>query len=127
MNTLPPPPSGNEWELDVEDAFGAHDTEYWVWSGNRLVPATPDQVTIIREREALLRLSAWTAREAAHVDTAALPLPGMRWVAWLRHIAARLAPSAAKSVESGEPAPASAPHVSSSASGDSAASKQLAP
>ena len=60
MNTLPPPPSGDEGELDVEDAFGEHDIAYWVWSGTRLVPATPDQIATIREREARERLRVWS-------------------------------------------------------------------
>lgn len=64
MNSLPPPPSGHEWELDVEDAFGEHDIEYWVWCGNRLVPATAVQIAIIHEIEAARRLQAWAAREA---------------------------------------------------------------
>ncbi|HLZ25534.1 MAG TPA: hypothetical protein VKQ30_25705 [Ktedonobacterales bacterium] len=61
MNTLPPPPSGDQWALDVEDAFGEHDIEYWVWCGVKLVPATPEQVARIRDHEALLRLQAWKA------------------------------------------------------------------
>jgi hypothetical protein len=64
VNSLPPPPSGREWELDVEDAFSEHDIEYWVWRGNRLVPATTAQIVIIHEIEAARRLQAWAAREA---------------------------------------------------------------
>lgn len=53
-------------ELDVEDAFSEHDIEYWVPRDGRLVPATPEQVMIIREHEALLRLPYWQQRDEAH-------------------------------------------------------------
>jgi hypothetical protein len=66
MSTLPPPPSGDKRELDVEDAFGEHDIEYWVWSGNRLVPATPEQTALIREREALSFLRARKVIQISH-------------------------------------------------------------
>jgi hypothetical protein len=52
-----------EGELDVEDACGDHDIEYWVWSGNRLVPASPDKLARIRECEALDRLKWRIERE----------------------------------------------------------------
>lgn len=53
----------DDGELDVEDAFGDgdHDIEYWVRHGNRLVPATDDEVAQIHEWE---RESAALARLA---------------------------------------------------------------
>ena len=59
MDHAPRPSQEDESELDVEDAFGAHDIEYWVRSGSRLVPATPEQIAAIREREGLRRLGRW--------------------------------------------------------------------
>jgi DNA-binding response OmpR family regulator len=54
-------------ELDVEDAFGDHDIEYWVRHGKKLVPATDHEVDQIRERErdssALVRLTLWKHRQ----------------------------------------------------------------
>lgn len=51
---------GTDDDLDVEDCFGAHDVEYWVRRGNRLVPATANEVARIhaweRERTTLARL-----------------------------------------------------------------------
>jgi hypothetical protein len=47
-------------DLEVEECFGEHDVEYWVRRGNRLVPATADEVARIhaweRERMTLVRL-----------------------------------------------------------------------
>lgn len=55
-------------ELDVEDAFGDHGIEYWARHGNRLVPATDDEVAQIheweRESSALARLSLWEHQHA---------------------------------------------------------------
>ena len=48
---------------DVEEAFGEHDIDYWVWDGNRLIPASPQKRALIREREALQRLREWPERE----------------------------------------------------------------
>lgn len=90
MNTLPPPPSSDEWELDVEDAFGEHDIEYWVWSGNRLVPAMPEQIAIIHEREALSRLRAWTASENQRTRERVRRARFGRWAARLRRYPARV-------------------------------------
>jgi hypothetical protein len=89
MSTLPPPPSGDKWELDVEDAFGEHDIEYWVWSGNRLVPATPEQTALIREREALSCLRAWKVIQTSHAHDRAHTEPTGRLFAWLRGLPAR--------------------------------------
>jgi hypothetical protein len=51
---------GTDDDLDVEDCFGEHNVEYWVRRGNRLVPATADEVARIhaweRERNMLVRL-----------------------------------------------------------------------
>lgn len=87
-------------ELDVEDAFGAHDIEYWVRRENRLVPATAEDIERIRawesQRVALLLVERWE-REQPH--------PLGRWLArcrgWLRRATRRLAetriPKAAQS------------------------------
>lgn len=64
MDQYPPFAADDEDELDVEDAFGEHDVEYWVRAGNRLVPAVPEQVATIREHEALRRLARWQRLEA---------------------------------------------------------------
>ena len=54
-------------ELDVEDAFGAHDIEYWVRRGNRLVPAAAEDIAQIQEWERELaahaRLERWRRDE----------------------------------------------------------------
>lgn len=50
-------------ELDVEDAFGQHDIEYWIWHDNRLIPASPDTAARLRELDALHRLRAWQRME----------------------------------------------------------------
>ena len=55
---LQPPVWGEDDEPDVEDAFGAHDIEYWVWSGTKLVPASPEQA-------ALLRLERWRSAQVS--------------------------------------------------------------
>lgn len=60
----------DEDEIDVEDAFGEHDVEYWVRAGNRLIPATEEQVAAIREHEALRRLTRWQRLEAAQAEQA---------------------------------------------------------
>ena len=50
-------------ELDIEDAFGDNAIEYWMRHGNKLVPATDDEVAQIHEWErdsaALARLPLW--------------------------------------------------------------------
>lgn len=109
---LPPAPDGAE-EPDVEDAFGEHDIEYWVWSGSRLVPATTEQVAAIREHEALCRLPSWASRQQERDHTAP---GGMRFAwahAWLRTVVTRFLPGRAS-----RPGPASsarAPAVGASA------------
>lgn len=54
-------------DLDVADAFGEHDIEYWVRHGNRLVPASADEIAHIQEFErelaAYLRLESWQRDE----------------------------------------------------------------
>ena len=57
MHALPPIPDcdPSEWELD--EAFGEHNIEYWVWSGKRLVPATAEQLVTIHEIEERLHLT----------------------------------------------------------------------
>lgn len=59
MEPFPPSAFDDGDELDVEDAFGEHDIEYWVRSGGRLVPATPEQVAELRESAARRRLDRW--------------------------------------------------------------------
>jgi hypothetical protein len=59
---------GDDQEPDVEDAFGDHDIEYWVWRGNKLVPATDEQVALLREREALARLARLTDTDALALE-----------------------------------------------------------
>lgn len=68
--------AGDAGNLDVEDAFGEHDIEYWVPRGNRLVPATEEDIAHIQEwereriaqarlarlKEAEYRSSRWPAR-----------------------------------------------------------------
>lgn len=49
-------------ELDVEDAFGEHDIEYWVRSGNRLVPAAAEDIAQIQEWERELAAHLWLER-----------------------------------------------------------------
>jgi hypothetical protein len=50
-------------ELDVEDAFGAHHIEYWIWHNDRLIPASPDRAARLRELDALHRLHSWQRLE----------------------------------------------------------------
>lgn len=60
--------------LDVEEAFGEHDIEYWVPLNGKLVPASPDQVAMIREQEAIRRLIRWRLLEAEKPEK---PEPGL--------------------------------------------------
>lgn len=67
--------------LEVEDAFGEHDIEFWVPKENRLVPATDEEIAQIqeweRERGAMRRLARlkeaerpnrrWNARLSGHL------------------------------------------------------------
>lgn len=71
-------------ELDVEDAFSDHDIEYWVRKGNKLVPATDDEIAQIREwgREssALVRLALWKHMQVRSRSGFARLLRGFMWV-----------------------------------------------
>lgn len=68
-----------EMELEVEDAFGAHDIEYWVRRGNRLVPATEEDIARIRawedQRVARSLVGRWKRDERRL---------SRRWLAWCR-------------------------------------------
>ncbi len=73
--------AGNATALDVEEAFGEHDIEYWVPKRNRLVPATDEEIAQIqeweRERVAMRHLARlkeaerpnrrWNARLSGHL------------------------------------------------------------
>jgi hypothetical protein len=63
-------PDGDD-DLDGEGAYGeAHpEIEYWLWTGEQLVPASPDQEISLRDIEARRRLTIWQANERrrAHV------------------------------------------------------------
>lgn len=51
------PRQAEQAERDHEDPWSPENTiEYWVWNGQRLLPALPEQVIAFREREALQRL-----------------------------------------------------------------------
>lgn len=109
MDTLPTPPSGDERELDIEDAFGEHDIEYWVWSGNRLVPATPDQIVIIREREALARLRAWNDREMHAERGRSRRDSFLQVIGWLRGLPTRIIPAFAARFSYAQPKTSDSP------------------
>lgn len=84
MWRLLPFSSDDEDALDVEDAFGEHDVEYWIRSGNRLVPATPEQATALREWEALRRLERWRRAEAERIRASERQLRrAARLAAWI--------------------------------------------
>lgn len=128
MNNLPPPPSGNEGELDVEDAFGDHDIEYWVWSGNRLVPASPDQIALIREREALLRLQVWAARKQPAQRDQSRPRESAHGAPRPRRLTARFTSGRTAALPSATPKPIGVPpHAVHTASGDAAESERPRP
>ncbi|MGZ3602457.1 MAG: hypothetical protein ACXWQ5_23150, partial [Ktedonobacterales bacterium] len=40
---------------------GEHNIEYWLWDGERLIPASAQESERLREREAQLRLGYWTS------------------------------------------------------------------
>ncbi|HEV2235074.1 MAG TPA: hypothetical protein VGR57_00300 [Ktedonobacterales bacterium] len=42
--TAPDAPAG---DYDTGDAFGAHDIEWWVYDGVRLIPAPPEQAALL--------------------------------------------------------------------------------
>ena len=75
---------------DTSDEFEMRDDiDFWVHNGERLVPATPEQIQDIREREARRWLRQWAAQmQAPHQQ----PRPHW-WGGWqlrLRHIIAML-------------------------------------
>lgn len=48
---------------DALDPFmDEHDIEYWLWDGERLIPASAEESERLREREALLRLGYWESQ-----------------------------------------------------------------
>jgi hypothetical protein len=63
---LPPPPDCDPSELELDDAFGEHSIEYWVWSGKRLVPATAEHIATIHEMEERLHLTRSALLEDLH-------------------------------------------------------------
>lgn len=69
--------------VDVEDAFGAHDIEYWVRRGDRLVPATEEDIARIRawesQRVAWSLVAQWEREERRPVRRWLA-----RWRGWLR-------------------------------------------
>jgi hypothetical protein len=75
-------------ELDVEDAFGDHNIEYWVRRGNKLVPATDAEIAQIheweREASARARLALWKRSEACPWPARLLHGVPFRGVMWLR-------------------------------------------
>jgi hypothetical protein len=84
-----PPVWGDNQEPDVEDAFGDHDIDYWVWRGNKLVPATDEQVALLREREALARLARLTDTGALSLEQTWRPSRGGRMLRFLHAAAMR--------------------------------------
>jgi hypothetical protein len=72
MQKLPPMPKCDPSELELNDAYGDHNIEYWVWSGKRLVPATPEQVVVIHGIEQRLNLTRREAIEELAEQRAAL-------------------------------------------------------
>jgi hypothetical protein len=75
-------------ELDVEEAFGEHNIEYWVRKGNKLVPATEDEVAQIheweRESSARARLALWKRAEVRPWPTRQPHGAPYRAAMWLR-------------------------------------------
>src|SRR5690349_7787323 len=72
---------------------GDHDIEYWVWSGDQLVPATPSQQAEIQETERIAsarrRLARWhnEAGQQQHTTVRARIVRGIRQpIASLRHM-----------------------------------------
>lgn len=77
MDGIPGFPEGDPDELSLDHAFGHHAIEYWVWSGTRLVPASPEQVAILREYEAMTGLAY-----RQHSGTRASSRAGRGWPAY---------------------------------------------
>jgi hypothetical protein len=73
--------SGTGEDLDVEDAFGEHNIEYWVRKGNRLVPATPEESAQIQE---------WERERRAEARLAQLKEAQRRALAWPARLRSRL-------------------------------------
>ena len=75
-------------ELDVEDVFGDYNIEYWVRKGNKLVPASEDEVAQIheweREASARARLARWKRAEARPWPARLLRGVPFRGAMWLR-------------------------------------------
>jgi hypothetical protein len=54
----------------LPDPFtGDHDIEYWIWTGSRLVPATPEAAERIRQQEAVEEEEFRARRERQHLYT----------------------------------------------------------
>lgn len=69
---------------------GDHDIEYWVWSGDQLVPATPSQQAEIQEVERIAsarRLRRWHNESEQHTTMRTRIVRGMRQpIASFRHM-----------------------------------------
>jgi len=95
-------------ELDVEDAFGEHDIEYWVRRGNRLVPATHDD---------LARIQAWESERIARALVERCERAARR--PWPLRLALRLRRLiAARHPRDAGPPPLGAPHPETAATAD---------
>jgi hypothetical protein len=57
---------------------GDHNIEYWIWTGSRLVPASPEQAERLRRQEALEEEEFRLLRERQQA------LRQQHWNAWLR-------------------------------------------
>jgi hypothetical protein len=69
----------------LPDPFtGDHDIEYWIWTGSRLVPATPEAVERLRQQEALEDEEFRARRKQQHLNR-------LRRRQALRHSMVRLA------------------------------------
>jgi hypothetical protein len=84
-----PPVWGDDQEPDVEDAFGDHDIEFWVCRDNKLVPATDEQVALLREREGLARLARLTDTGALALEQTWRPSRGGRMLRFFQAAAMR--------------------------------------
>jgi hypothetical protein len=85
-----------EGDYDVGEAFGDHNIEYWIYDGQRLVPASPDEEERLRDWWAMRRLETWQEQERERARTAARRVQWARFTAglvsigsWLpRHLSA---------------------------------------
>jgi hypothetical protein len=71
----------------------ARDGEVWWWDGEHLVPASPDEVAMLREIDALRRLGAWEG----NVELVPAQPRGKRWrqrigASWSRMAGSALLP-----------------------------------